>query len=144
MSADYVPTPAETGDVVPDPSEHVTADFATWGFVADPTDDHPLPALVLGNDRIELHLELEPEVLDEILTNLAAQLQDSEDEEVESDLYEEQSERRPLSRRVGTKAAAVSGWPTANTWWRSTGSNTRIIVAGVIAAVMVLGLLVTF
>ncbi|MFI1226264.1 MULTISPECIES: hypothetical protein [Streptomyces] len=141
MSADYVSPPGDTTPDTPEEPGGVRADFAAWGFVAEPTEDHPLPALVLGNGHSELYLELEPETLDWLLAELTAQIQYPEDD---SDDYQDGYVRLPLSRRVGMRAAAASGWPAANSWWREAGSNTRIIVAGVIAAVMVLGLLVTF
>lgn len=141
MSADHVPPQIEGGDASPDRPEHVQAGFASWGFVADPTEAHPLPALVVGNDQVELHLELDPELLDELLASLAAQLPDSD---IDLDTPAATSDRLPLYRIAGTKAVTLSGWPTANRWLSGTGSSTRIIIGGIIAAVMVLGLLVTF
>ncbi|MFI5749100.1 hypothetical protein ACIBBE_24910 [Streptomyces sp. NPDC051644] len=144
MSADYVPSPAEAGEIEPTASAAlVHADYADWSLITSVDESRPFPTLVLGNDRLELHLELGPERLDELLAELAAQIQDSGDVDLDY-LEPDDAERKPLGRRIGGKAVRASGWPTADRWWRSTESSTRIIVAGIIAAVMVLGLLVTF
>ncbi|MGW0670626.1 hypothetical protein [Streptomyces sp. NPDC002746] len=144
LPADYVPSPAETGETAPAEFEsHVHADYADWSVVTSTDESRPFPTLVLGNDRLELHLELGPERLDELLGELAAQIQEDGDGELDY-LEPDGAERKPLSRRIGSKAVTASGWPTADRWWRSTHSGTRIIVVGMIAAVMVLGLLVTF
>lgn len=141
MSADYTPPPANAATEPSEPPGEVRADFATWGFVGVPTPDQPMPALIVGNNDIELHLELDPEVLHQLLADLGAQAQYADGS---SDIYQEDPGYPPLPRRVSKRAVAASGWPAANVWWRATDANTRIVVAGVIAAVMVLGLLVTF
>lgn len=141
MSADYVPSPAD-----PAPAEsagHVHADYADWSLVASVDEFRPFPTLVLGNDRFELHLELGPERLDELLGELAAQMQDNGHGDLDY-LEPDDAEQQPLAKRISSKAVTASGWPTADRWWRSIDSGTRIIVGGIIAAVMVLGLLVTF
>ncbi|MFF3734006.1 hypothetical protein ACFYXM_27790 [Streptomyces sp. NPDC002476] len=143
MSADCVPSPAETTKVEPTaPAGHIQADYADWSLVTSVEESRPFPTLVLGNDRLELHLELSPELLDELLAELAA-VQDNGVGDLDC-LEPDTAERKPLGRRIGGKAVRASGWPTADRWWRSTDSSTRIIVAGVIAAVMALGLLLTF
>lgn len=140
MSAEHVVDPAP-GYSDPDPAPQVLAEYASWGTVTAPSSEHPWPTLVLGNDERELHLALDRELLDDLLVKLAGHAEDSDDSTSED---VEMEERRPLTRRLGSKAVSASGWPVTSRWWRSAESNTRIIVAGIIAAVMVLGLLVTF
>ncbi|MGW7312222.1 hypothetical protein [Streptomyces sp. NPDC054865] len=137
MSAENIAVPAED-----DVESALDTAYADWGFVMDADAERLLPTLVLGNDRSELHLELTPVVMDGLLSALVAHGQDNGGGEHDDD--EETPGRSSLGKRIGTKAFTASGWPTADRWWRSTGSSTRIIVGGVIAAVMVLGLLVTF
>ncbi|MYT20085.1 hypothetical protein GTW69_07250 [Streptomyces sp. SID7760] len=144
LPADYVPSPAETAEATPaEVEDHVHTDYADWSVVTSVDENRPFPTLVLGNDKLELHLELGPERLDELLGELAAQIQENGDGDLDY-LEPDDAERKPLTRRIGSKAVTASGWPTADRWWRSTDSSTRIIVGGIIAAVMVLGLLVTF
>ncbi len=144
LPADYIPSPAETAEAMPaEIEDQVHADYADWSVVTSVDESHPFPMLVLGNDRAELHLELGPERLDELLGALAAQIQESDNGDLDY-LEPDDAARKPLTRRIGSKAVNASGWPTADRWWRSADSGTRIIVVGVIVAVMVLGLLVTF
>ncbi|MFF2228717.1 hypothetical protein ACFVV7_35965 [Streptomyces globisporus] len=141
MSADFIPPPDNVPPDVWEQPDAVRAAYATWGFVAEPTPDQPMPALIVGNDTLELHLELVPEVLHELLTGLEAHAQFAD---VSPAGYTGEPVPSALPRRVGKRAVVASGWPAANGWWRAADGNTRIIVAGIIAAVMVLGLLVTF
>ncbi|MFD7341527.1 hypothetical protein ACFV98_36970 [Streptomyces violascens] len=144
LPADYIPSPAETAETAPAEFEgQVHADYADWSVVTSVDESRPFPTLVLGNDRVELHLELGPERLDELLGELAAQIEENGDGDLDY-LEPDDAERKPLTRRIGSKAVTASGWPTADRWWRSADSSTRIIVGGIIVAVMVLGLLVTF
>jgi hypothetical protein len=144
LSADYVPSPAETTEAAsPGVAGQVQAYYANWSLVTSADESHPVPTLVLGNDTLELHLELGPERLDELLSDFTAHVQNDGGSD-SADLDPDSRERRSLGRRIGGKAVRASGWSTADRWWRATDSSTRIIVAGFIAAVMVLGLLVTF
>ncbi|MEU1824084.1 hypothetical protein ABZ502_16855 [Streptomyces abikoensis] len=140
MSAKHT-ADAASGESASDVSGQVVAEYASWGLVVESNRQQPWPTLVLGNEERELHLVLDQDLLEELLAGLVDQMHDNGGGE-RGDIVN--GERRPLPRRLGSKAASASGWPAASHWWRSAESNTRIVVAGIIAAVMVLGLLVTF
>lgn len=140
MSAEHIVDP-DLEHAVPDSAPQVLAEYASWGTVMAPSPEQPLPTLVLGNDEYELHLLLDPQRLDELLMEVARYVEEDEDN-APPDVAGR--ERRPFTKRLGVKAVSASGWPVTSRWWRSAEPNTRIIVAGVIAAVMLLGLLVTF
>ncbi|MFE3629449.1 hypothetical protein [Streptomyces goshikiensis] len=135
MSAEFDPVPDEM-------QPEVVAEYATWGSVIAPVSEGGGPSLVLGTEERELHLVLDAALLDSLLLDLATYVADEHDQAGED--LSEVGEQRPLGKRLGSSAMSASGWPVTSRWWRSAQSNTRIIVVGVIAAVMVLGLLVTF
>ncbi|MFE4335373.1 hypothetical protein ACFRQM_40000 [Streptomyces sp. NPDC056831] len=65
------------------------------------------------NDRLELHLGLGPERLDELLAELAAQVQDSAAGDF-ADLESDGAEWEPLGQRTGGKVVRATRWPTAD------------------------------
>ncbi|MEV8336660.1 hypothetical protein [Streptomyces niveus] len=141
MSAEHTELPPTNHYGSLEPADEISTDYATWWAVTPPTDDQPYPVLVLGTSESELHLELAPDLQDHLLVTLAEQV-DEYTEGIHG--TEHQHVREPLARRVSAKAVSASGWRTADRWWRSSGAGTQIVVVGAIAAVMILGLLVTF
>ncbi|MEV8544511.1 hypothetical protein [Streptomyces sp. NPDC051572] len=115
----------------------VAAEYAHWLSVADPGDNELYPRLVLGTDRCELHLALDPEHMDELMANLVPWLP-SEVEETEK------RSDGSLPNRLGTRIVAASGWSATSRMWRDANANTRIVIYGLIAAFIAFGLLVTF